>query len=387
MIQYKLFRRIAAGSALLALSTGVHAQECFTLEGRLAADSNGIVRFTYYKGRTLVTDSAKITAGRFSFAGTVEAPCEATLLRNPINGYISYEQYLLRDVQEFYLAPGVNTLTSTTGIKKGIIRNGTPQADYLVLTQLRNGFDEQMNTLREAGQKAYEAKNDSALQRIKNALQQLEKEKTESEDQFIKQHPDSHVALDMMQMRYIIRGMNVKQDAPLFSLLTQRIKQSFKGKALEAALKQAQLLTAGHVAPDFTLLDTTGQPVSLSSLRGKYVLLCFWHALSGNTRTYAQAIQLLDKQWKREDACIVSVGEAPQWEIWLSTLQHLSVPGIHLLDLNGLEEGRQSEPVKAYALTVGSFPQCYLLDKQGNILASELPFDSTLPTTIQKLIP
>jgi thiol-disulfide isomerase/thioredoxin len=39
-----------------------------------------------------------------------------------------------------------------------------------------------------------------------------------------------------------------------------------------AAKKQA----AGIVAPDFTLNDLNGKPLSLSSLRGKYVLLDFW---------------------------------------------------------------------------------------------------------------
>jgi len=45
-----------------------------------------------------------------------------------------------------------------------------------------------------------------------------------------------------------------------------------EAKQAEAAQKQAE----GITAPDFTLNDINGQPLSLSSLRGKYVVLDFW---------------------------------------------------------------------------------------------------------------
>lgn len=45
----------------------------------------------------------------------------------------------------------------------------------------------------------------------------------------------------------------------------------------EAKRKEAsKLIVAGKMAPDFTLNDINGKPLSLSSLRGKYVVLDFW---------------------------------------------------------------------------------------------------------------
>jgi thiol-disulfide isomerase/thioredoxin len=43
-----------------------------------------------------------------------------------------------------------------------------------------------------------------------------------------------------------------------------------------AAEPQQQPEAGGPVAPDFTLNDIQGKPLSLSSLRGKYVVLDFW---------------------------------------------------------------------------------------------------------------
>ncbi|GGH61539.1 hypothetical protein GCM10011379_10620 [Filimonas zeae] len=379
---------MAPGIALLVLSAGVNAQEHFVLQGRLAADSNGTVRLTYYKGRRLVTDSAKVTAGRFSFAGTLEAPCEATLVRNPAQGRISYEQYIQQDAQEFYLAPGDNILESSAGVKKATISNNGAQADYLALKLLRAGFDEKMEAARVAGQQAFEAKNDSALQRIKAVIKTCEQEKEKAEDEFIQQHPDSDVAFDMLQVRCTVRPVNTTADAALYAVFSKRIQQSVKGKALGALLQQAQLLSAGHTAPDFTLLDTTGQPVTLSSLRGKYVLLCFWHAQSMGTSAYAEAIKLLHKQHQRQDLLILSVGYVSDWEMWTGMLQRQQLPGIHVVDLNGVDmKGNQSETAKAYGLTIGSFPQCFLLDKNGTILARHPAFNNQLAANILKLIP
>ena len=45
---------------------------------------------------------------------------------------------------------------------------------------------------------------------------------------------------------------------------------------LRELLEKAPTLAIGALAPDFALADLLGQPVTLSSLRGRYVLLDFW---------------------------------------------------------------------------------------------------------------
>ena len=41
-------------------------------------------------------------------------------------------------------------------------------------------------------------------------------------------------------------------------------------------IKRMENIQVGAVAPDFTLPDVDGNPVTLSGLRGKYVLIDFW---------------------------------------------------------------------------------------------------------------
>ena len=44
----------------------------------------------------------------------------------------------------------------------------------------------------------------------------------------------------------------------------------------EVAVEAADVEADGTMAPDFTLNDLNGKPLTLSSLRGKYVILDFW---------------------------------------------------------------------------------------------------------------
>ena len=50
---------------------------------------------------------------------------------------------------------------------------------------------------------------------------------------------------------------------------------------MERQERAAKLQEAGRQVPDFTLMDINGNPLSLSSLRGKYVVLDFWGSWCG----------------------------------------------------------------------------------------------------------
>ena len=61
--------------------------------------------------------------------------------------------------------------------------------------------------------------------------------------------------------------------------LVNSAEQQYKAKVMKDEAKKK--VAPGKVAPDFTLNDINGKPFTLSSLRGKYVVLDFWGSWCG----------------------------------------------------------------------------------------------------------
>ena len=121
-------------------------------------------------------------------------------------------------------------------------------------------------------------------------------------------------------------------------------------------------------APEFTLADTAGTNVALSSFKGKYVLLDFWASWCRDCRVENKNLVKVYQKFKdQEDLVFLSVSLDFNKENWIKTIamDGLAWPN-HVSDLM-----KWKSPVaKAYG--VRSIPQAFLIDKQGNIVAEGL---------------
>lgn len=122
-------------------------------------------------------------------------------------------------------------------------------------------------------------------------------------------------------------------------------------------------------APDFTLNDTAGNPVTLSNFRGKYVLLDFWAGWCKDCRIENKNLVKQYEQYKDLDSIfeIVSVSLDFKESTWKKVIEldGLAWPH-HLSDLK-----KWKSPV-AQLYGVKSIPATFLINKEGNIIAEDL---------------
>ncbi len=135
---------------------------------------------------------------------------------------------------------------------------------------------------------------------------------------------------------------------------------------LERMLSDEAILDNGKVAPDFTLNDTKGNPVSLSSLRGKIVLLDFWASWCGPCRRENPNVKKLYNKYKNKGFEVMSVSLDRKRAPWLAAIQKDDLPWIHVSDVKGWK----CAPAQLYK--VRSIPATFLLDKEGRIIAKGL---------------
>lgn len=64
---------------------------------------------------------------------------------------------------------------------------------------------------------------------------------------------------------------------------------------------ERNVVKLGESAPNFHLRDLNGQPVALSDLRGKVVLLNFWATWCGPCRVEMPAMEQLYRTFSRKD--------------------------------------------------------------------------------------
>jgi thiol-disulfide isomerase/thioredoxin len=92
---------------------------------------------------------------------------------------------------------------------------------------------------------------------------------------FVKQHTTSFIS-PLAIIRYSQLSEDPAETEALFNMLSADVKASPMGNYVAQQIAESKKNAVGTVLADFTQTDTTGKPVSLSSYRGKYVLIDFW---------------------------------------------------------------------------------------------------------------
>jgi len=132
-------------------------------------------------------------------------------------------------------------------------------------------------------------------------------------------------------------------------------------------------LTESNIAPEITLNDISGNPISLSSLKGKVVLLDFWASWCRPCRLESPNVVKAYQKYhsKGFEVLSVSLDGIPQQqnprEDWLNAIKQDSlIWNTHISDLKGWE----SKAVLIY--DIESIPFTLLIDKEGRILEKNL---------------
>ena len=127
--------------------------------------------------------------------------------------------------------------------------------------------------------------------------------------------------------------------------------------ALAAALK----LQPGQPAPDFTLDDLEGQPVSLSQFKGQVVLLDFWASWCGpciNDLPYLRQVKKKTADWP---VVFLNISLDADEAAWREAIDEHEIKGVHVR-----ADGWGAEVAKTYQ--VWGIPSYYLVDSQGLIV-------------------
>ena len=170
-------------------------------------------------------------------------------------------------------------------------------------------------------------------------------------------------------MRNLAWGLDLEQLQTLRSKLDKSLDGNMYVKQMEGLIARKEAVQVGKIAPDFTLPDPDGKPVSLKDFRGKYVLVSFWAGWCPDCRRENPFIVEAYNKYKGKNFTVLGVSLDRNRETWLNTIEQQGLTWTQVSDLKYW----QSDVVELYAIRW--VPTGILLDPNGKILNISLNED------------
>ncbi|MFT6882932.1 MAG: peroxiredoxin [Marinoscillum sp.] len=164
---------------------------------------------------------------------------------------------------------------------------------------------------------------------------------------------------------YGLESLPIEEHFSFHDSVAQRFIQELPGhpftEELNKRVSTLKKLAIGSMAPEITLPTPDGEMISLSSLRGKYVMIDFWAAWCKPCRAENPNVVRLYEKYGGDQFEILGVSLDRTKEAWVGAIEKDGLKWLHVSDLQYFN----SKVAADYQIT--AIPATYLIAPDGTI--------------------
>ncbi|MCK9220525.1 MAG: TlpA disulfide reductase family protein [Bacteroidales bacterium] len=338
---------------ILASCTG--EKDRYVISGNIKGVDTGMIFLQKNNGdQPVKLDSAKLDKGEFTFKGKIESP-EMWFVVMPLKQIF---------IPVFVENSRIKLQIYADSIDKSTITGSITHDLYKKYGSMQESINARMEQIYNEYKKAREMKDTLTMKRTDSISNQLDKELKKQLVEFAKANHGSVVS------PYLVMRNSWQFDLPeleaLVNAFDTTLQSSYYIKSLKKRIDILKSVEIGQIAPDFTLNDTLGKPIALSSLKGNVLLVDFWASWCGPCRVENPNVVKVYQAYHKKGFDILGCSFDQDRTKWLKAIKADNLTWIQVSDLKGWGNAAG----KLYG--INSIPANVLLDKDQKIIARNL---------------